>query len=56
MASKWLDQRDIPDAKFGKTKLPGCECDYRFTCRVCLERATARNLHPPDARKTKEEV
>ena len=42
--SKWLDQRDIPDAKFGKTKLPGCECDYRSTCRVCSDRAVDRNL------------
>lgn len=22
--------------KFGKARVPGCECTYRFTCRACL--------------------
>lgn len=43
MKSYWLDQRDIPDSKWGKDKLPGCICGSGYTCRVCLDRTTARN-------------
>jgi len=41
--SYFLDERDLPDYKFGKTKRPGCKCDYNFTCRVCLEYAATRD-------------
>lgn len=39
-----LDQRDIPDTKFGKTKLPKCKCAYNFTCKVCLDYAASRQV------------
>ena len=42
--SKWLDQRDIPDARWGKVLTPGCECTHIFTCRACLQRAHTRNM------------
>jgi len=42
--SKWVDQRDIPDAKFGKHKTLGCECKHNLTCRACLDRAHVRNM------------
>ena len=41
--SYWLDQRDIPDARWGKTKVHGCECTNAFTCRACLQRCVDRN-------------
>lgn len=43
MNSYWLDQRDVPDSKWGKSKPPGCTCSFNFTCRVCLDRTVARN-------------
>ena len=42
--SKWADQRDIPDGRWGKIRTPGCECTDNFTCRACLDRAHARNM------------
>lgn len=42
--SKWLDERDIPDGRYGKIMTPGCECTRNFTCRVCLDRAHTRNM------------
>jgi hypothetical protein len=41
--SYWTDQRDIPDSRRGKSTLPGCTCNYRFTCRVCLQHCADRN-------------
>jgi hypothetical protein len=41
--SYWPDQRDIPDAQWGKTRLPGCVCTDSFTCGVCLRHAVDRN-------------
>ena len=29
-------------ARFGKGRVNGCECNYHFTCRKCLE-----NCKPP---------
>jgi hypothetical protein len=29
--------------KIGKGKIPGCECNYNFTCGVCLADAAERN-------------
>lgn len=29
-------------ARFGKNPPAGCECDYHFTCRVCLAQAATR--------------
>lgn len=42
--SYWLDQRDLPDPRFGRGILPGCSCTYGFTCRVYLEDLVARNI------------
>lgn len=56
--SKWLDQRDIPDGKWGKNKIPGCVCNNMFTCGACLQRAVDRNKADSTPRKettTKEE-
>lgn len=39
----WVDPKTIPNMNFGKAKLPGCECDFSFTCRVCLQYADDRN-------------
>ncbi len=41
--SYWLDQRDIPDGRYGKIPTPGCECTHSFTCGACLDRAAVRN-------------
>lgn len=30
--------------RFGKYRVPNCECTERFTCRPCLDAAVARNL------------
>lgn len=43
-SSYWIDQRDIPDSKFGKNKIPNCECTNFFTCRACLDYAVERNI------------
>jgi hypothetical protein len=48
--SKWIDQRDIPDGRWGKTKVPGCRCERSFTCGACLDRAIDRNI--ADSRAT----
>lgn len=32
-------------ARFGKKRVPGCECEDRFTCRLCLN-----EVLPPPAR------
>lgn len=42
-SSYWADQRDIPDSRWGKTHVPGCECDAIRTCRACLDRCVERN-------------
>jgi hypothetical protein len=42
--SYWRDQRDLPDSKYGKQRVPNCECTHIFTCRACLDYATTRNL------------
>jgi hypothetical protein len=28
--------------RFGKARVPGCECTYNFTCRACLADAAPR--------------
>jgi len=43
MISVWLDQRDIPNAKFGKTAVPGCTCTQNETCSACMRRCADRN-------------
>lgn len=32
--------------RFGKRRVPNCECTHRFTCRPCLEDAHRRALAP----------
>lgn len=55
ISSRWPDQRDVPDSRFGKTPKPSdCTCTERFTCRVCLKNAEAwllptSTLAPADA-------
>ena len=39
----WIDERDVPDGRYGKSKTPGCECTDHFTCGACLQRCVDRN-------------
>jgi hypothetical protein len=47
--SYWLDQRDIPDGRYGKIRTPGCECERGLTCKACLDRAHTRNMAEREA-------
>jgi hypothetical protein len=47
--SYWSDKRDIPSGKYGKTKLPDCECTGIFTCRVCLDYSIIRDKIFPNS-------
>lgn len=33
--------------KFGKARVPGCQCEDRFTCGVCLRAAAERDTTTP---------
>lgn len=41
--SYWLDERDIPNGRFGKDKPPDCECTHSYTCGACTQRCVDRN-------------
>jgi hypothetical protein len=45
-------------ARFGKKRVEGCECDYRYTCRKCLDALlpTPSPSSPPDEKKFTEGV
>lgn len=34
--------------RFGKKRVPGCQCDYRFTCAACLRDAATIPPHTLD--------
>lgn len=36
--------------KYGKKRVPGCRCDYNFTCGFCM-----RGVPAPDAEPVNEE-
>jgi hypothetical protein len=42
--SYWLDQRDVPDGRWGKRRIPDCRCTSSFTCGACLAYASTRNM------------
>jgi len=29
--------------RFGKARVAGCQCDYRYTCGPCMQAAAERN-------------